>query len=840
MTMKRERMRMTSPRSHGRTMGMKGAMRWGGAIALLMTAFLAAGAGAAELVREPFETVPPPAAAGSVPGSAGLGWTQAEAAFVMSPPVFVDIPVTAGSAVSEGTISFDLQRKPGDVKMRRTVFALMGDSGTKNLFRLMIEWSSDHDPSRPMIYIGDRLFIEQGILLWSREILLDRAVRPGQWVHIDLVWDDLAGRYDLYLDGRPQETTPTIYYPEGESAPDTREELARHYDQSELPGEFRERPFGWFLQQAKNVRVGANYWKPGGEASSPMSNAAIDNFVVTVDEPFVYGVTGYTSPDGGVAGSIASLGHDAARAAGFSGRLVAGDSVTVTMEGTPGVPASFDVARVADAAGEVAVRWAGFGVYLEEKTFFDEGEVDLRDVDEYRVYAATGPISTVTQETDAAEVLEVDEQSVVLEGLEPDTPYYIAVMALMEDGTFLPVIEPDQGIAMTEVEDVPGTYEGTFTADYQDRYPEAVIVARLGSGEGEAVMVSDETFEIDGRLNIEVLPSPEELKADEKSTSEITVTVTDTNGDAVEGHEVRFLLATTSRYTGVVGGGAFTDEVGGTLDRDFRGETNMSGRVTATYTAGFAAKTAIIVARDMVSNDTGAGFIKTYINAAAQLELEAPTVSAGKALGYTIAVTSSDEWLTADGESDARITAFVALDGIPVEGHRVGFTIASGSGKIRTVRGETGSDGRARAVYTAGTKIGLILIRATDHTAQISGTVQIELRSDAPAKISLALSEEVLPADGHSTAEVAVVVTDINDNPNEGIEVEYSVRIGSGRIRDVEPVTDRRGESTAEYVAGTIPGQVSIEVTVRSAVPTEEEMLAAREMALAVMDHEFF
>jgi len=426
------------------------------------------------------------------------------------------------------------------------------------------------------------------------------------------------------------------------------------------------------------------------------------------------------------------------------------------------------------------------------------------------------------------------------EFLEADTPYYVAVMALMDDGTFRPVILPRQGIAMAEVEGSPGTYEGTFTVGYKDVYPEAAVVGRLSRGGASIGAAAEEIFEIDARLNIEVVASEEELKADEKSTSEITVTVTDANGDAVEDHEVRFVLATTSQYTGVIGGGAFTEEVGGALERDFRGETDMFGEVTATYTAGFAAKTAIIVARDMVSNDVGTGYVKTYINATAQLELEAVQQTAGKALGYTITVTSSDEWLTADGDSEARITAFVALDGIPVEGHRVGFTVAGGSGRIRTVRGETDANGKARAVYTAGTRIGIVLIRATDHTAGITGTVQIELRSDAPAKIAITVDPEVLPADGRSTADVAVAVTDINDNPSEGVEVEYAVSIGSGSLRRVDEVTDRRGESTAEYVAGRIPGRVSIEVTVRSTVPTEEELLEARDLATAVTDYDFF
>ena len=85
------------------------------------------------------------------------------------------------------------------------------------------------------------------------------------------------------------------------------------------------------------------------------------------------------------------------------------------------------------------------------------------------------------------------------------------------------------------------------------------------------------------------------------------MTVTDANGNPVAGHKIKFLLATTSQYTGVVGGGAFAEQVGGAIKERRSGETDLFGKVTATYVAGFAAKTAVIVARDMVSNNTGAG-----------------------------------------------------------------------------------------------------------------------------------------------------------------------------------------------------------------------------------------
>jgi hypothetical protein len=213
---------------------------------------------------------------------------------------------------------------------------------------------------------------------------------------------------------------------------------------------------------------------------------------------------------------------------------------------------------------------------------------------------------------------------------------------------------------------------------------------------------------------------------------------------------------------------------------------------------------------------------------------------AARDVGYAITVTSSDEWLTADGTSQARITAKVTRNGEPVEGHNVDFAVASGAGSIRAVKDTTDRSGVARAVYTAGTKIGIVLITATDTTAGISGSVAIELRSDAPAKIAIKFDPEKLPADGSSRADLSVTVTDINDNPNENTEVEYLVASGGGRLTEDRTVTDRNGESGTVYVAGQSPGKVSIDITVRSTVPADDEVLKARDLALAVTDYEFY
>jgi hypothetical protein len=535
--------------------------------------------------------------------------------------------------------------------------------------------------------------------------------------------------------------------------------------------------------------------------------------------------------------NIFGVAHNATAVAGFSGKLVAGNTLGVTVHGTPGSTGTFDIVHYPDVGANIKLDWRGWGVYLEEKTYFEEGEVDLRQVEGYEVYVAQAPFDYAAPGFEPLAKLEVEQQQYLVEAPEVDKPYYVAVVALMKDQTRRAVIAPITGKALAETE--PGVFTGSYQIGWQDRYPRATVVARLASGEAKAQNLAETTLVIDPSLTITAEAAPAELMADEKSTSKVTVTVTDANGNAVQDHEVKFQLFTTSQYTGVVGGGAFADQVGATVTESNWAKTDLFGKVSATYVAGFAAKTAIIVARDMLSNDTGTAWVKTFIKATAQLQLE-PVTNAAADAGYEIAVTSSDEWLTADGKSEARITARVTQNGEPVEGHSVSFAVSSGTGTIRTVKDTTDKNGEARAVYTAGKKIGMVLVTASDTTVGISGSVQIELRSDAPAKIVIKLDPETLPADGRSSARVDVLVTDINDNPNDGVEVEYALTEGGGRLADKQGLTDRKGETATEYTAGRNAGRVTIEITVRSTVPTADELAKVREMALAVKDYDFF
>ncbi len=708
---------------------------------------------------------------------------------------------------SAGTIEFDLTRAEVSQAEALVSFA---DEGGERAFALYIDWErlTEEILLRPMtpgfsywLTPEKDEFGNNAPKPWA---VVNRNIGKGTTVHVVMTWD--ANGIDLYVDGKSLAGKPS-------NGPKLIEKL----------------------KTARKFIVGADISRkiPGGAWSQTRS--LVSN-VQLHDKKLVTSEFAQTIVPKGL--NVYGVNHDAATVAGFSGKLVAGNTVNVVLHGTPGAAGTFDLVHYPDVGSKIDVDWRGWGVYLEEKAFFEEGEVNLRDVEAYEVYVAQAPFDYAAPGMEPVAKLEVREQRYIFEAPEVDKPSYIAVVALMRDGTRLPVIAPIANQPLTESE--PGVYTGSYRVGWKDRYPRAIAIGRLAVGTNAASLLASGTFALDPSVTLAVATDPSELKADEKSAAQVTVTVTDVNGNAVTDHEVKFLLFTTSQYTGVVGGGAFADQVGATVTEERFGKTDIFGKVTATYVAGFAAKTAVIVARDMLTNNTGSGWVKTYITATAQLELEPVIENAAMAQGYEITVTSSDEWLTADGKSTARISARVTLGGEAVPGHTVAFSVASGTGSVRVVEGTTDKNGEARAVYTAGKKIGMVLITATDTTAGISGSVQIELRSDAPAKIAIKLEPKKLPADGRSRAALTVTVTDINDNPNDGVEVEYAIVEGSGSIRDEKGLTDRSGEDETQYTAGRTPGRVSIEITVRSTVPTPEELAQVNEMALAVTDFKFF
>lgn len=792
-------------------MGMTLRKKWGWALAGAVACFFVAGHARGAVVAETDFNGRP----SLIKNEGGLereargarGWRSARVGGspVSGGSLVVDLR-QAGLNLPRGAFDFTLVRGSGQDNDEEAVFTLLGTDEYEPLFGINVIWAADGAVISSWS-LGGTAFLswkegkDGGMSMWTSHVPVTNNIGEGGEFRLTVTWGPSPSDNALYLNGDRIKTA-----------------LSDNFD---LAG---------IIEKSTRLVIGEEIGPPvdgrqGGYHSQMTSTLLdfkmLDTPTAAVQQPV----------------EIAGLANNVFKSAGFSGKLIAGDIAKIEMTGTPGGIASFDVARIAGFDRNISLNWKGYGVYLEDKPFLDEGEVDLHEVEGYQVFVSKKPFSAATAEMTPEATLKVGEQSYLVENLDPDVPYYAGVFAEMRDGSLRPVIEPRVNVSM--VETAPGIYTGGFTVLARENYPEAVIVGHLSRGNETVSLKDDKTFAVDTNLTVAVTATPEELKADEKSTAEVKVTVTDANGNPVSGHKVKFVLVTTSQYTGVVGGGAFVEQVGGSIKQSSFGETDLFGTVKSTYVAGFAAKTAIIVARDMVSNSTGTAAVKTFIQASAQLTLIEPTASAAADAGYQIVVKASDAWLTADGKSQTRVTATVSLAGKGVEGHKIAFQV-SGVGSVRTVSDTTNRNGEAMAIYTAGKKIGIVQVIAEDITVGISGSVAIELRSDAPAKINIEIKPDILPADGRSTADLLVQVTDINDNPNDGAEIEYQLVSGSGRLRNDSGLTDRRGESANVFVAGRSAGIVTIGLTVRSTVPTAEELANAADFALLPSDNEYY
>jgi len=405
-----------------------------------------------------------------------------------------------------------------------------------------------------------------------------------------------------------------------------------------------------------------------------------------------------------------------------------------------------------------------------------------------------------------------------------------------------------KGIPMVEVPATPGgpgipavdngTYRGSYTIRPGDDYENGQIVGHFVSADNVAAepVLSAAKWTIDTKPVVTFAIDRKDLPADSSSKARIKLVAKDANGNPVKGRHFKITLATTDEYTGTVGAGDFGKEVGASVETRWRGETDAWGEVEFDYTAGFAAKTVILSAKDLDSGGVSVDYITSFKEASIDIALTPPVSRAAMRRGmqYMVKVEASRTELTADGRSRSVIRATV-LDPSGKEAARepVTFSLSSDNGRLNVVSGTTDASGTATAEYIAGKKAGVVVVTASAALRGVSGNVSIVLLADAPAKVYLKARPAALPADGFSRADLSVKVTDANDNPNPDTRVEFRIARGDGRLDYPDRTTDRFGEASNRYTAGTSPGIATVVATVRSKVPSEAELSRAKNVLFA-------
>jgi biotin carboxyl carrier protein len=551
--------------------------------------------------------------------------------------------------------------------------------------------------------------------LWPVVIPLGRTVRKGQSLELLFTWGQGKSDNALYVDGR-------------------KFNLKYDHKGSYTTGGPR-KTLGEQLTGLQKVTLGL---EPYDDGNWNPANDTIIWEATLYDDP-ADALNSYRPV-------ISSITHDAFAVAGYSGKLVEGDTYTVILKADPGGTATFDLVQPASTSG---------GVTIPER---------IRIADH----------------------------------------------------------------AMTEDPENPGTYKGVHTVKYGEDVEDGIFMGHfVNASSVNALPVSAKRLAtVDTKVYMDVKTSNDLIPADEESKSGITIIAMDTNGKAVRGHELKLTLSTTDQYTGTVGGGSFEDLVGGSVDVDWGGITHSFGEVNAQYLTGFAAKTTLVSAKDMVTGDVDVAWVRSYIDGTVDIVVTEPRVSALSVAG-SMDVSLSREWLTADGKSRSRITAVIEdISGKPISGHSVRFTLLGENGSIRMIQGKTDSRGRAMADYIAGIVMGQVQVEVRDLTSGMVVLVPIELRPDAPAEIALTADPGEVVIGGQST--VTAKVTDANGNPNNNVDVLYDISAGSGSVDSPNVDTDEDGMASVVFTAGDKAGLVTVRGTVMSREPTKEEISAAQ------------
>jgi len=636
-----------------------------------------------------------------VPSSDGVGWSS---------PVGGDTGKTGTKNYlaydisvlnpDQGTISFNLMRD--NQETYESLFSVV-DEEFNDAFDVLMVWDRDN----PRLKIGTRNAED---VAWktagnySTWIDIPRISR-GDWTNFTFTWGPNTGDNAIYVNGQRLDL--------GLDNPSTIPEMIRRSAYL---------VFGGLLEGS------------GSDDAYSMLSSTIDDIQIfdVIYNPF--------TP------TIKSLAHDAFSVAGYSGKLVAGDSLTVVLRSEAGGTATFDLVQPASVSK---------GITTMEKT---------------RV----------------------------------------------------------AGHPMSEDPDSPGTYRGTHVFKYGEDIEEGQIVGHFINSlglEADAVAAS-ESVTVDTGVYMNVRSSNDLIPADRSARAGLTVAAADANGKSISDHEIKLTLSTTDEYTGTVGGGSFEDLVGGSIDVDWGGVTDSFGEVTAQYRSGFAAKSILVSAKDMVSGDVGVGWVRSFIDGTVDIVVTEPKARALSVAG-SMDVSLSRQWLTADGQGRSRITVVVKdASGKAISGHSMSFTLLGSNGEIRVIQGKTDSRGRALADYIAGTVMGQVQVEARDLTSGLVTVVAIELRPDAPAEIELAADPGEVATGGQST--VRAKVTDANGNANHNVDVLYNIMAGGGVLGSPSVPTDKKGVASVQFTAGDTAGLVTLRGTVISRAPTAEEISAAQ------------
>lgn len=195
-----------------------------------------------------------------------------------------------------------------------------------------------------------------------------------------------------------------------------------------------------------------------------------------------------------------------------------------------------------------------------------------------------------------------------------------------------------------------------------------------------------------------------------------------------------------------------------------------------------------------------------------------------------LTLSASSPLIGVNSPTGATLTAtLTSANGIPVEGQVINFSVTPEGATLSGGKVRTNSSGQAPVVLTSN-KVGTYTVTASFHngvTIQTQTTVKVTGNSSTAHVTSFIADPSTIAATNSDLSTLKATVEDGSGNLIEGLTVYFALKSGSATLTSLTAVTDQNGIATTS-VKGAMTGSVTVSaVTTAGGMQTVDITLVA-------------
>lgn len=201
-----------------------------------------------------------------------------------------------------------------------------------------------------------------------------------------------------------------------------------------------------------------------------------------------------------------------------------------------------------------------------------------------------------------------------------------------------------------------------------------------------------------------------------------------------------------------------------------------------------------------------------------------------EAIDEKLTLSASSPLIGVNSPTGATLTAtLTSANGIPVEGQVINFSVTPEGATLSGGKVRTNSSGQAPVVLTSN-KVGTYTVTASFHngvTIQTQTTVKVTGNSSTAHVASFIADPSTIAATNTDLSTLKATVEDGSGNLIEGLTVYFALKSGSATLTSLTAVTDQNGIATTS-VKGAMTGSVTVSaVTTAGGMQTVDITLLA-------------